>query len=263
MRSDLKLTWDIFLSIIKTPFTILMVLLGKKELTEILQPFKEIIKYITEAKITFTIILINITIYFWSLFWTEKWIYALMDHPSHILSGHFYTLFTATYMHGSLAHLIGNMTVLLFLGRIVEEKFGGLKYFFLYTIVGISASIINNIVMIITGNISYTLGASGAIAGIIAAAMLYHPFRLSLVYFFPLPTFAIAWFAIYNDMTGLLYPTQTNIAYWAHMGGYIATSIILMIVDKEDVKKGFMMNFLTFSLASILWVITSGLVGNP
>lgn len=119
------------------------------------------------------------------------------------------------------------------------------------------ASVINNLSMMAMGSMNYTLGASGAIAGIMAAAMLYHPFRITFAGFIPLPTFIIVWMGIYADASGILNPAG-NVAYWAHMGGYLATMFVLAFTDKDDLKKGLMMNLVTLALV----VITSVLVGN-
>ena len=257
MRSDLKAVWNLFVSILKLPLTLLLVLAGKKDVKDLGEPIHVVITYVVEAKVTMTIIMVNIIMFVWSRFWPEQWLTSFMDHPQHLLTGHVYTLFTATYLHANIGHLIGNMTILFFLGRMVEERLGAPKYFGLYTIVGIIASLINNLSMIATSSMNYTLGASGAIAGIMAAAMLYHPFRITFAGFMPLPTFIVVWMGIYGDATGILNPTG-NIAYWAHMGGYLGTMFVLAITDKDDLKKGLMMNMLTLALV----VITSVLVGS-
>ena len=257
MRSDLKAALNLFVSILKLPLTLLLVLAGKKDVKDLGEPIRVVVTYVVEAKVTMTIIMVNIIMFVWSRFWPEQWLISLMDHPQHLLTGHVYTLFTATYLHANIGHLIGNMTILFFLGRMVEERLGAPKYFGLYTIVGIIASLINNLSMIATSSMNYTLGASGAIAGIMAAAMLYHPFRITFAGFMPLPTFIVVWMGIYGDASGILNPTG-NIAYWAHMGGYLGTMFVLAITDKDDLKKGLMMNMLTLALV----VITSVLVGS-
>ena len=257
MRSDLKAAWDLFVSLLKLPFTLLLVLIGKKSVKDLGEPIGVVASYVVEAKITFTIIVLNIIMFVWSRFWPEQWMLALMDHPQHMVTGHVYTLFTATYLHADLAHLSGNLVMLFFLGRMVEERLGSVRYLLLYTSVGILASVVSNVSMLITNTPSYALGASGAIAGVMAAAMLYHPFRITFAGVLPLPTFFIVWTGIYLDANGIINPVG-NIAYWAHMGGYMATMFILAITDRDDLKKGLMMNMLTLALV----VITSVLVGN-
>lgn len=257
MRSDVRAAWDLFISLIKLPFTLLLMCFGKRSVKDLTEPIKVVAGYLVEGKVTFTLILLNTIIFVWSLYWPETWMLRLMDHPHNLLTGHVYTLFTSTYLHADFAHLSGNMLMLFFLGRIVEERLGGLRYLGLYTVVGILASLISNVSMLVRGDVSYALGASGAIAGIMAAAMLYHPFRITFAGLFPLPVFFLVWTGIYLDASGIINPVG-NIGYWAHMGGYLATMFVLLLTDKDDLKKGLLMNLLT--LAGV--VITSVLVGN-
>ena len=137
------------------------------------------------------------------------------------------------FLHGGWLHLIVNMWTLWLLGRAVETRMGSLRFGLLYVLSALLASFAHSYVHADSG--IPTLGASGAVAGVVGAhAALFPRSRIVILVpivfiplFFRLPTlvFAGIWFAlqVMQGTTSILSQTMgTGIAWWAHIGGFLA-----------------------------------------
>ena len=104
-----------------------------------------------------------------------------------------------------------------------------------------------------------SLGASGAIMGLISTAILLSPFRLTFQFIFPIPILFVGWAAVLADITGVLQPTSGNIGHIAHLGGFFSIGLIMFLLetrDKQLLKKGFMYNIVTLIvlvIARTIW----------
>ncbi len=148
------------------------------------------------------------------------------------------TIITCIFLHGGWMHFIGNMWFLYIFGDNVEDRFGHLGYLLMYLGTGIFAGVSH----LLTNAVSPipTIGASGAIAGVMGAyAMLYPHARvyavLPLFIFFktfvlPAPIFLGIWFAfqILNGMLAM--GAATGVAWWAHIGGFAAGVVLAIAV---------------------------------
>ena len=99
------------------------------------------------------------------------------------------------------------------------------------------------------------IGASGAISGLIAAAMIINPFYWTFVLGIPIPIILVGWIAVFTDISGLINPVADNIGRIAHLGGFFATSLVIYFMDKRDVKikRGFLINTITFIVAVLMY----------
>jgi membrane associated rhomboid family serine protease len=143
------------------------------------------------------------------------------------------TAFSAMFMHGGLLHLGGNMLFLWIFGNNVEDSMGPVKFVAFYLLAGISALLLQ---IVIEPSASVpTLGASGAIAGVLGAYLLLFPRArvvtvIFIVFFFTileLPALLVLgfWFlqqALYGYFD-LAQPTggSGGVAYFAHIGGFV------------------------------------------
>jgi membrane associated rhomboid family serine protease len=143
------------------------------------------------------------------------------------------TVFTAMFMHGGLLHLGGNMLFLWIFGNNVEDSMGRVKFLLFYLLAGIAATALQ----VIVGPNSQVpnLGASGAIAGVLAGYLVLFPRArvatvVFIIFFFtvlelPAMVFLVIWFAQQalfgyfglTDGTG----SGGGVAYFAHIGGFI------------------------------------------
>jgi membrane associated rhomboid family serine protease len=146
------------------------------------------------------------------------------------------SLLTAVFFHGGIGHLIGNLWVLWIFGNNVEDELGHVRYALLYLVAGVVASMGH-----VLANPSSTIpvvGASGAIAGVMGAYLVFHPgarvVAIVLPLFFlpfriPAAIFLVVWFA----MQFLLAGRDTNIAWEAHVVGFVFGVIAAVVVSRS------------------------------
>jgi len=136
------------------------------------------------------------------------------------------TLFTSMFMHGGWLHLGGNMLFLWIFGDNVEHRVGHLLYLAFYLVAGIIASFAQ--ILVNTDSVIPTLGASGAISGVLGAYLVMFPTNRVTVFLFrflvPVPAIvAIGLWGVLQVVSGLAAPAETGgVAYMAHIGGLVA-----------------------------------------
>lgn len=155
------------------------------------------------------------------------------------------TLVTCMFLHGGWMHFLGNMWFLHVFGDNVEDRLGHLGFLLMYLGTGVAASLAHWAAG--PGSPVPTIGASGAIAGVMGAyAWLYPKAKvlavLPLFVFiqtFVLPAFVFLgiWFAI-QTVSGLMSSAETGVAWWAHIGGFVAGAIVALIVGRGKSEYG-------------------------
>lgn len=152
----------------------------------------------------------------------------------HFDLGNMLTLFTSMFLHGGWAHLLSNLLALWIFGDNVEDRMGSRRYLLFYLTCGVVAALVH-IAFNPTSPIP-TIGASGAISGVLAAYLIYFPTArvITLVPLFFLPWFveipAILylglWFVsqLFNGLFAIVTDVQAlgGVAWWAHIGGFVA-----------------------------------------
>ncbi len=151
--------------------------------------------------------------------------------PAEIEAGRdLYTLFTSMFVHGGFAHIFGNMLFLWIFGDNIEQRFGSLLYLLFYLACGLAASAAH--IYTNQGSLIPSVGASGAISGVMGAYVLLYPFnrvRVLVWYwgivYVPAYMFLGIWFLtqLFNGLIELQVATaQTSgVAFWAHVGGFV------------------------------------------
>lgn len=144
------------------------------------------------------------------------------------------TLLTAIFMHGGLAHIGGNMWFLWIFGDNIEDDMGHVRYLVFYLLTGLAASLCH-VLLNMSGTNSQipSLGASGAISGVMGAYLLLHSKRqvtvLMLRVIMQVPGYVAVgiWFVfqLVNGL-GLLGGVPQGVAHAAHIGGFIAGAIL-------------------------------------
>ncbi len=143
------------------------------------------------------------------------------------------TLFTAMFLHGGWAHLLGNMWFLFIFGDNVEDRLGRGRYLVFYLLCGVLASLAHVAVteMFNQNDMIPCLGASGAISGVLGAYLMLHPMNRVTVLLFRIlvdvPAFvAIGMWFIFQLVSGLGSlgdgAKAGGVAYGAHVGGFVA-----------------------------------------
>ena len=132
---------------------------------------------------------------------------------------------TAGFAHSpqGIGHIAGNMLVLFFLGRSVEEAYGSKEFLRLYLVMVVVASLAWNVVNKAAGtsDVAEMYGASGAIAGVVVLFALNFPHRTILLFFvLPMPAWLFGAFVVALDIFGATgHSAMSNVAYSAHLAG--------------------------------------------
>ncbi|MHA6263770.1 rhomboid family intramembrane serine protease [Arenibacterium sp. CAU 1754] len=155
--------------------------------------------------------------------------------PAEISSGvGFHTMVTSMFLHAGFLHLAGNMLFLWIFGDNLEDEMGHLGFLLFYLAAGLGAGLIH----VITGPSSVvpTVGASGAIAGVMGGYLLLFPkakvdvLVIFIIFFkvFPMPAWVMLglWFAMQFIGSVGTNADIGGVAYWAHTGGFVVGLLI-------------------------------------
>lgn len=140
------------------------------------------------------------------------------------------TLFTSMFLHGGWMHFLSNMWILFIFGDNVEDQMGPFGFLLFYLLSGIAAGLLQ--VLAFPTSIIPTLGASGAIAGVMGAYIVLYPRArvVTLVIFFFITTVNIPamlylgiWFItqFFSGVASLGQVAVGGVAWWAHIGGFL------------------------------------------
>lgn len=148
------------------------------------------------------------------------------------------SLFTSMFLHANWWHLLGNMLFLWIFGDNIEDAIGRLRFFAFYILCGLGATAA---FVISAPHATYPLlGASGAIAGVMAAYLLIRPCAKIEVLISLIPVGFPAYLVIglWMGMQILYVETQANdgVAYWAHIGGAIAGGLLILVMRPPHIR---------------------------
>jgi membrane associated rhomboid family serine protease len=191
--------------------------------------------------VTYGLILLNALVFIWEITLSQRQLSeafrSLALVPCQIggapITETFLDTFRSMFLHGSWAHLIGNMTFLWIFGRNIEDYLGHGKFLLMYVITGFIAAFTETVIN--TGLCVPMIGASGAISGVLGMFLLLYPgtrVRVMIIFFrfFPrfydIPSLVVLgfWFVLqlFNGITTLGVDTAGGgIAFFAHIGGFI------------------------------------------
>lgn len=185
--------------------------------------------------VTYALIVLNVVIFLSYLGLDTRGLNAFYMQwamiPARLMAGDgAETLITSMFLHGGWMHLGGNMLFLWIYGDNMEDEMGHLPYLAFYLLAGIAAGLAQAISA--PWSEVPTVGASGAIAGVMGGYLLLFPkarvdillFLVIIVRIFPVPAWIvlILWFAM-QFVNGLgATPDTGGVAYWAHAGGFVA-----------------------------------------
>ncbi|MDF2439596.1 MAG: hypothetical protein JWN98_580 [Abditibacteriota bacterium] len=216
--------------------------------------------------VTYTLIAVNIAVFFF--FQADpRFTYGYSVVPAEIMSGKdlvghlgpgitlapgpqpiYLTIFSAMFMHGGFMHLAGNMLYLWIFGDNVEDAMGHAKFLAFYILAGILATFAH----IYFDRNSYipSLGASGAIAGVLGGYILMYPTRSVRVFIFPfgligLPSLVVIGFWAFMQITsglGAIAKTvqtggEGGVAYMAHVGGFVAGLLLVSLFRNQKTQE--------------------------
>jgi membrane associated rhomboid family serine protease len=197
--------------------------------------------------VTIGLVVVNSAVYLHQLFLpakeAEMFVYTYGAVPAFLIKGvNLYSPFTSMFLHGSLLHLFGNMLYLWIFGDNIEHICGHVRFFFFYVVCGLVAFFSHFITE--PASTMPMIGASGAISGVLGAYILRFPRANVYVFFWfffifmriiPIPAFVVLgfWFFI-NILNGLFSGASGgNVAWFAHIGGFIAGLLLIRMFEKK------------------------------
>lgn len=206
--------------------------------------------------VTIALIVANIAVYFYQLFLLGEEgtiniylnygaipavlvfdFFALPDLPVSWI-----TLVTSMFLHGGLLHLAGNMLYLWIFGNNIEDTLGHVRFILFYLLSGIVAALVH--ALIFSNSLVPMVGASGAISGILGAYVILYPRKrivvliwlLIFIKFVRVPAVIVLgiWFLLqinggFANLTG----EDQGIAFFAHIGGFVAGIGLLMLMRRR------------------------------
>jgi len=217
-------------------------------------PLRDTIPSRTFPFINYTFILLNLFLFLYQVslgYHLERFLYtwgvvpvkffAPFDYDHLGLSDRFLPLFTSMFLHGGWLHLLGNMLFLYIFGDNVEDRLGHIRYFFFFILCGVLA-VVTHLITNPSSRVP-TIGASGAIAGVMGAYLFLFPYArvvtLIFVFFFidiiEIPAFFfLAFWFILQFLNGTMSVSSANavsvgVAWWAHIGGFLAGILLLFV----------------------------------
>ena len=210
-------------------------------------PLRDVIPSRTKPGVTVSIIVINVAVYLFQVSLDERtrelFIYTFGVVPAYFTVG---SIFSSMFVHGGLAHLLGNMLFLWIFGDNVEDRMGHLRYVFFYLACGFIAAVSQ--VILEPQSLVPMVGASGAIAGVMGAYLVLYPHSRVLM-LFPFPVFlfelpAVAflglWFVVqFLNGIGQLPVFQQDqisggVAFWAHVMGFVTGLILVVFLRRPE-----------------------------
>ncbi len=154
------------------------------------------------------------------------------------------TPLTSMFLHGSWGHLLGNCLFFWVFGNNVEDSMGRLRFLVFYLLCGLAAAATH--VLVQPGSPVPTVGASGAISGVLGAYLVLYPrVRVRMLFFFiffirviPIPAWAVLlwWFAWQvigglPALTSMRPEVSSGVAVWAHIGGFITGVVMVKLFE--------------------------------
>jgi membrane associated rhomboid family serine protease len=204
------------------------------------------------------LIFLNVVMYFFSHYTISgrAFFEEMILYSGNIIAGNYWCLLTSGFLHSSWTHLLLNMLAILIFGHIVEKHMGFKTTLFIYA-GSLFISMLFSLfiyVVILQKNVAI-IGASGAVMGLMATAMLIAPFSITWEMLLPIPTMVKGWMFFYADLMGFLDGETDGVSHLAHLCGFLSVMILVYFLSQEDRRKltaGFVINLI--SLAIAFWV---------
>jgi len=157
------------------------------------------------------------------------------------------TIFSSMFMHGGWMHILGNMLYLWIFGDNIEDNFGHLKFLIFYLTCGVVASLCQ--ILVDPNSPIPSLGASGAIAGVLGAYLIMFPKNRvrNLVFLgfifttIELPAVVVLGFwiviQIFSQYTATFSHAQGGVAYMAHIGGFASGLVLCLLLRNRTIRR--------------------------
>ncbi len=208
--------------------------------------------------VSYGLILVNVLIFFWEMSLGPQ-LNAVIQQIAFVPARFSLTggleawlpIFTSMFLHGGSWHLISNMVALWIFGDNVEDRLGHGRFLLLYLLSGVAAALLHW--AFYPASTVPTVGASGAISGVLGAYLVLFPhanvYTLLFIPFFWMDIVRIRayyylgiWLLtqLFNGVFSLAiktFQTAGGVAWWAHVGGFIAGVILVLLLRRPETKR--------------------------
>ena len=153
---------------------------------------------------------------------------------------HFWQPLTYMFLHADFSHLFFNMFAVWMFAPMIEQQWGARRFSIYYLLCGLGAALIQELVWMATGTGSVTIGASGAVFGILFAFGWLYPNVPMFILFIPIPIRArvfVIRYAVIELFAGLgsaFNFTADNVAHFAHLGGFLFGWLVILYWKKTN-----------------------------
>ena len=188
------------------------------------------------AVCSIAIILVNVIIYFLGdLFGSSyEWIEKYSQNSYNIVNDHeYYRFFTCMFLHSGISHLFNNMLMLYVVGDVLERTMSKIQYISLYIVSGVAASILSMLYDMNQGILVYSIGASGAIYGLVGALFVFAIFSKEKMVNISIQQIML--FVLLNIY--LVADGEKNIDYIAHIAGFFVGAVLGMVIMQINKHK--------------------------
>ncbi len=155
------------------------------------------------------------------------------------------TMLTHMFLHANLSHLLSNMIALLFLGYALERRIGNLQFLGIYLTCGVLAALAFG--LLDPSSSIPSVGASGAIFGIMGTLTLLYPVSFVFIFIIPVPVVLVAIFYALTTISFIQMGDAGPVAHFAHLAGMVSGMFVAFLMKPEDALKGMAIFVLVFA----------------
>jgi membrane associated rhomboid family serine protease len=206
-------------------------------------------KWPTPPYVMWTLVVVNFAVFFVQAAGTPEQ-FDQVDHIAALIPAAFtghsvpgalpapLTIITSMFLHANFIHVAGNMIFLFVFGDDIEEVLGHWRFLAFYFLCGIGAALA--FVLSNPGSSTELIGASGAVAGVISAYLLFRPCAKIWCLLGLIPLHLRAYWIIGSwvilQVVEALNSVQDGVAYWAHVGGLITGAVLFAVMRPPGVR---------------------------
>lgn len=193
----------------------------------------------THPIVTYMLMGVNVGVFILEWFILDEWGYELLIRRYGFIPGVLTVdpadgvlrMLTSMFLHADPLHILGNMLFLYVFGDNVEDRMGHAKFLFFYLFFGFAAGLTHFLVD--PASVMPAIGASGAISGVMGAYLVMFPYSKVRVFYrfflVRLPAVFYLGFWFLMQFFESMLPGYTGIAYWAHIGGFVAGMVAALL----------------------------------
>ena len=270
--TEAGLLWGLLYDLLCAPVWLVGLLLGRAKVGDALRPLDRLQQFALSARMTALLIALNLLVFAVELYtryagWSRAAFVAYFTLSTDGLGrGEHLPLLTHFFSHASLMHLGGNMLALFVFGRVVERNLGPWRLLSFYLLAAVCSTALSLLAQGLSGRSVPTLGASGAVAGLVALGILLEPLTITFEALVPMPLFLVGWLAIAADFAALLGPggAADPVDHPAHLGGYLSVLLGYHALKRQhqaQARLGLVINLATLLLMAGLWLFWGSRAG--